>query len=147
MMNMRSRLYTPDSFKPNEVFRHNTLRNANSQTRTRRLVSEGSRKGRLSRQESITKYSKICNAFSFGYLPAVRVLKADVSELSVGSIFIGRSMKMMIDLPMKMEPTESSETSAFSTRTPGRYPKENALHIKHGESLKSRITLKYCYSI
>ena len=33
------------------------------------------------------------NAFSFGYLPGVRVLKADVSELSVGSIFIGRSMK------------------------------------------------------
>jgi len=58
------------------------------------------------------------------------VLKADVSELSVGSIFIG--------LPMMMEPTESSKTSAFSTRTPGRYPKENALHIKHGESLKSR---------
>jgi len=58
MMNMRSRLYTPDSFKPNEVFRHNTLRNANAQTRTRHLISEGSRKGRLSRQESITKYSK-----------------------------------------------------------------------------------------
>jgi len=38
-----------------------------------------------------------------------------------------------------MEPTESSETSAFSTRTPGKYPKENALHIKQGESLKSRI--------
>jgi len=34
----------------------------------------------------------ICNAFSFGYLPGVRVLKADVSEFSVGSIFIGRSM-------------------------------------------------------
>jgi len=30
-----------------------------------------------------------------------------------------------------MEPTESSETSAFSTRTPGRYPKENALHKLH----------------
>ena len=36
---------------------------------------------------------ELCNAFSFGYLPGVRVLKADVSELSVGSIFIGRSMK------------------------------------------------------
>ena len=34
----------------------------------------------------------ICNVFSFGYLPGVRVLKADVSEFSVGSIFIGRSM-------------------------------------------------------
>jgi hypothetical protein len=35
----------------------------------------------------------ICKAFSFGCLPGVQVLKADVSELSVGSIFIGRSIK------------------------------------------------------
>jgi hypothetical protein len=40
-----------------------------------------------------------------------------------------------------MEQTESSETSAFSTWTPGRYPKENALQMKHGESLKSRIKI------
>jgi len=32
---------------------------------------------------------------------------------------------------------------AFSTRTPGRCPKENTLHIKHGESLKSRIYYTY----
>jgi len=38
-----------------------------------------------------------------------------------------------------MEPIECSETSAFSTQMPGRHPNENALHIKHGESLKSRI--------
>ena len=35
----------------------------------------------------------LCNAFSFGYLPGVWVLKADVSEHFIGSIFIGRSMK------------------------------------------------------
>jgi len=40
---------------------------------------------------------------------------------------VGWSLSHFIDLPMKMEPTESSETSAFSTRTPGKYPKENAL--------------------
>jgi len=40
---------------------------------------------------------------------------------------------------MKMEPIESSETSAISTQTPGRYPKGNTLHIKHSESLKSSI--------
>jgi len=34
-----------------------------------------------------------CSAFSFGYLPGVWVLKADVSEHSISSIFIGRSMK------------------------------------------------------
>jgi hypothetical protein len=38
-----------------------------------------------------------------------------------------------------MEPTESSEMSAFSTWMPGRYPKENALQMKHNESLKSGI--------
>ena len=32
---------------------------------------------------------------------------------------------------MKMEPIECSETSAFSTQTPGRYPKENALLIRN----------------
>jgi len=39
---------------------------------------------------------------------------------------------------MKMELIEGSETSAVSTVTLGNYPKENILHIEHGESLKSR---------
>jgi hypothetical protein len=30
-----------------------------------------------------------------------------------------------LHLPMKMEPIEGSETSAFKTQTPGKYPKEN----------------------
>jgi len=34
-----------------------------------------------------------CSAFSFGYLPGVWVLKAEFSEHSIGSIFIGRLMK------------------------------------------------------
>jgi len=33
-----------------------------------------------------------------------------------------------IDLPMKMEPIMSSETSAIRTQTPGNYPKRNKLH-------------------
>jgi len=32
-----------------------------------------------------------------------------------------------------------SETSAIRIQTPGNYPKENILHIEHGESLKSRM--------
>jgi hypothetical protein len=32
---------------------------------------------------------------------------------------------------MKMEPIESSETSAFKTQTPGKYPKGNTLQAKH----------------
>jgi len=47
----------------------------------------------------------------------------------------------MIHLPMKMELIEGSETSAIRTQTPGNYPKENILHIEHGESLKSRTVL------
>ena len=39
---------------------------------------------------------------------------------------------------MKMEPIESSETSAFRTQTPGKYPKENILYKEHGVSLRSR---------
>ena len=69
--------------------------------------------------------------FSFGYFPGVWDLKADVSEPSIGSIFLGK-------LPRKMEQIEGSETPAFKPQTPGKYPKENILHNEHGESLKSR---------
>jgi hypothetical protein len=40
---------------------------------------------------------------------------------------------------MKMK--ECSETSAYKIQTPGNYPEENIQHKKHGESLKSEITL------
>jgi hypothetical protein len=43
-----------------------------------------------------------------------------------------------IDLPLKMEPIECSETSDISTQTPEKHPKENILHLTNGESLKSR---------
>jgi len=38
-------------------------------------------------------------------------------------------MKYFIHLPMKMEPTVSSETSAIRTQTTGNYPKRNTLHV------------------
>ena len=44
-------------------------------------------------------------------------------------------------LPMKMEQTECSETSAYKIQTPGNYPEENIQHTEHGESLKSSIHL------
>jgi len=49
-----------------------------------------------------------------------------------------------IHLPMKIELIECSETSAIRTQTPGNYPKENTLHIEHGESLKSRTIYILC---
>jgi hypothetical protein len=41
-----------------------------------------------------------------------------------------------------MEPIESSETSANNTQTPGTYPKESKLHLKHGGNLKSKLEIK-----
>jgi len=46
-------------------------------------------------------------------------------------------------LPMKMEQTECSETSAYKIQTPGNYPEENILQTEHVESLKSRIL--FCF--
>ena len=40
-----------------------------------------------------------------------------------------------IYLPMNMEETECSETSAYKFQTPGNYPKESIQHTEHGESL------------
>jgi hypothetical protein len=34
-----------------------------------------------------------------------------------------------IDLTLKMEPREFSETSAINTQSPGKHPKENIFHI------------------
>jgi hypothetical protein len=41
-------------------------------------------------------------------------------------------------LPMKMEQTECSETSAYKIQTPGNYPEESIQHSEDGESLKWR---------
>ena len=62
---------------------------------------------------------------SFGKFPGVLVIIADVSESSIGSIFMGRWMKNDWDGTCGVEP-----------KTPGNYPKENILHTAHGESLK-----------
>jgi hypothetical protein len=40
-------------------------------------------------------------------------------------------MGNFIDLPLKMEPIQCSETSAISTQKPGKQPKENLLHLTH----------------
>ena len=46
------------------------------------------------------------------------------------------------EVPMRMDPTESSETSAIKVIwTPGTYPKDNKLQLEHGENLKLRTIL------
>jgi hypothetical protein len=42
-----------------------------------------------------------------------------------------------------MEPTQCSETSAFNTQTPKKYPEDNLSLLQHGESLKTRIIYLY----
>jgi len=42
-----------------------------------------------------------------------------------------------------MEPIEGSETSAFKTHTPGKYPKENKLHFKMFFFLNIKIGFSY----
>ena len=70
---------------------------------------------------------------SFGQLPGVWSLYADVSE------HCPFHLHRQVDVPMKMEQTECSETSAYKLQTLGNYPKESIQHTEHGESLKSRI--------
>ena len=76
-----------------------------------------------------TKRIGYSSLFSFGCFPGVWGLKADVSEPSIGSIFLGRWRKKLffLHLPRTMEPIEGSETSAFKPQTPGKHPKENIL--------------------
>jgi hypothetical protein len=67
------------------------------------------------------------------------VLIADVSEHYRFHLQRQVDEVYFIDLPLKMVPIECSETSAISTQTLGIHPKENILHLTHGENLKSRI--------
>jgi hypothetical protein len=48
-------------------------------------------------------------------------------------------MSLFTYLPMKMEQTVCSETSAYKIQTPGNYLEENIQHTGHGKSMKSRI--------
>ena len=49
----------------------------------------------------------------------------------------GTLCSIFTHLPMKMEQTECSKTSAYTIQTPGNYPEENIQHTEHAESLKS----------
>jgi hypothetical protein len=63
------------------------------------------------------------------YKPTFRNSLSVPSSIGAGSIF---------NQLLKIEPTQCSETSAFNTQTPGKYPEDNSSLIQHGESLKSR---------
>jgi hypothetical protein len=44
-------------------------------------------------------------------------------------------------LPRKMEPTLSSETSAYNIQTPGKFPEDYTLYSHHCESLKTTMSV------
>ena len=82
-----------------------------------------------------------CCMLSFGWFPGVWILYADVSEHCLFHVHRQVGARTRTYLPMKMEQTECSETSAYKIQTPGNHPKESIQHSGHGESLKSRINL------
>jgi hypothetical protein len=49
-------------------------------------------------------------------------------------------------MPMKMEQTECSETSAYKILMPQNYPEESIQHLQHGESFKSRNNVFLTYA-
>ena len=51
------------------------------------------------------------------------------------SIYTGKGLARAY-LPMKMEETECSETSAYKTQTPWNYPEEIIRHSEHGEKFE-----------
>ena len=53
--------------------------------------------------------------------------------------YVLRSLLILYIQPLKMEPIEGSETSAYNNQTPGKHPKEYIIEIKQGESLKSSV--------
>jgi hypothetical protein len=62
----------------------------------------------------------------FSQLPSFRINRA-ISSLS----------PFTLHHLLKMELTQCSETSAFNTQTPGKYPEDNLSLQQHGESLKT----------
>jgi len=48
------------------------------------------------------------------------------------------------ELPLKMEQTECSETSAYKIQTPGNYPEESIQHSEHGSVLYQEFIKFFC---
>ena len=89
------------------------------------------------------KYQYLVVCFLLSNSPASGVyMPMFQNTLSVPSSFLVHSTH--IYLPMKMEQTECSETSAYKLQMLGNYPKESIQRTEHGKSLKSRIPVPCC---
>jgi hypothetical protein len=57
---------------------------------------------------------------------------------SINTRPISSHLFFLLTPPMKMEPTECSETSAHTIQAPWNHPKERKRHSEQGKSLKSK---------
>ena len=63
------------------------------------------------------------------FMKLILPMKCTTSKYLSGLVIYIYVSIFFLHLPRKMEPIEGSETSAFKPQTPGKYPKENILHI------------------
>src|SRR5215475_2760653 len=78
-----------------------------------------------------------CIVIIFWYFVCFLLGNSPASEFYVPTFRNTLSVPSSSYPSMKMEQTESSETSAYKIQTPGNYPEESIQHSEHGESLKS----------
>jgi hypothetical protein len=87
----------------------------------------------------ISNFRRVVNAVCFllGNSPAYEFYMPTFrNTLSVPSSYAGR-FHLHTDLPMKIEQTVCSETSAYKFQTPGNYPEENT---QQGQFIPAKVT-------
>jgi len=65
----------------------------------------------------------------------------------MNTLAVSSRLFFLLTRPIKMEETGCSETSAHKIQKPGNHPKERIQYSEHGESLKSRISVKYVVNL
>jgi len=76
---------------------------------------------------STTCWTTNCPARAHHFLLALPLPRSKPNQVYIPRTIL--PLTYFIDLPMKMEPIVSSETSVIRTQTPGNYPKRNKLHV------------------
>jgi hypothetical protein len=79
-----------------------------------------------------------CSQYLYGEVSSWKVVWANrKDEQGGGSQSTQQAVEGNAFPPMKMEPIQCSETSAYKIQTPGNYPEDNIIYPQHGESLKT----------
>jgi len=102
--------------------------------------------GRMDRQRETKAESTWRNLLYASYWVIPRGLKFICRRFGTLCVFhLPRQLRaknefLHIYLPIKMEQTGCSETSAYKIQTSGNYPEESIQHTEHGQSLKWGMT-------